>query len=350
MFSITKTYYNWFMMTKILSTRRLQLLLILLLIVSATGCGTKSRDSIRPPQKNVKKPKAPPIDLQKIKPNELGKVLILEYHDVSDKEARWSRHYNNFKADLQRLYQAGYRPVSLRDFVRNRISVPAGMSPVVFTFDDATEGQFRYTDTAIDPNCAVAILEDFHEKHPGWALEATFYVYYPNPFRQPKLIEKKLRHIISQGMDIGNHTYSHVNLKKLSSIDAAKEIALSVQAARNYAPKAIVDSIALPYGLGPVDEAVLRSGEYDGQNYQNIAALLVGAEPALSPADTKFNPYRLPRVQAIQSELDMWLGYFKRHPEKRYISDGDPDTITAPKSLAGNIDHGRLAGKRPRSY
>ena len=293
-------------------------------------------------------------DIARIKPNEMGKVLILEYHEISDKEARWSRDYRNFRADLARLYAAGYRPVSLRDFVQGNINIPAGKSPVVFTFDDSTPGQFSYINEGqsekVDPNCAVSILEDFHKQHPDWDMAATFYIYYHNPFRQPKHIERKLRYIHSLGMDIGNHTFSHVNLRKLSSAEATKEMALSVKEAQRWVPGIVVDSIALPYGLGPKDEALLRSGEYQGQSYRNIAALLVGAEPAPSPVSRDFKPYRLPRVQAIQSELDNWLGYLARHPEKRYVSDGDPKTVTVPKNLESGVDKARLAGKKLRAY
>ena len=340
--------------------RLLHLLVPLVIIGISTGCGQVVGPAAPPQNSQASRPSPrqktteQKIDLKRVKPNEAGEVLILEYHDVSDKEARWSRHYNNFRNDLQRLYRAGYRPISLRDFVQGKITVPAGMTPVVITFDDGTAGQFRYISVGgmakVDPNCAVAILEDFHSKHPDWALAATFYVYYPNPFRQPEYIEQKLRRILSLGMDIGNHTYSHVDLKKLSSEEAKKEIALSVREARKYAPDAVVDSIALPYGQAPKEEAVLRSGEWDGQRYENTAALLVGAEPAPSPANSSFNPYRLPRVQAIQSELDKWLGYFQKHPEKRYISDGDPSTITVPKSLEGSLDRKRLDGKTIRTY
>jgi peptidoglycan/xylan/chitin deacetylase (PgdA/CDA1 family) len=339
---------------EVLSARFYWLLVIFALIMTIVGC-SRDHKSVQPQVQRIAQTTKPvEIDLQKVKPNELGQVLILEYHEISDKEARWSRNYNNFRSDLQRLYQMGYRPVSLRDFVQNKISIPAGTSPVVITFDDGTAGQFRYINDEgklkVDPNCAVGILENFHSKHPDWGLEATFYIYYPEPFRQSEYIGQKLQHIADDGMDIGNHTYSHVNLRKLSSTDAMKEMAMSVKSAKKYVPNAVVDSIALPYGLGPADEAILRSGEYKGQRYNNIAALLVGAEPACSPVDTRFNPYRLPRVQAIQPELDKWLGYFDKHPDKRYISDGDPNIVTIPKALEGKIDQTRLSEKKLRTY
>lgn len=326
-------------------------------IVAIYGCSHSPRRNVSNVSTNKKDtpiaaaPK--PIDLNKIKPNELGKVLILEYHDVGDKEERWVRQRNNFRTDLKRLYDLGYYPISLRDFVNNNINVPAGKSPVVITFDDGTAGQFSYiyagNELKVDPNCAIGIMEDFHRIHPDWPLEATFYVYYPVPFRQKDQIKQKLQRIIDDGMDIGNHTYTHTRLDLDSDADAMKEMALNVKSATDYTPKAIVDSIALPYGKHPKNESVLKSGEYDGKKYHNIAALLVGAEPALSPVAVGFDPCRLPRVQAIQSELDMWLGNLSR-PNRRYISDGDPDIVTVPKSFVSQVDKAKLGKKRLRTY
>jgi peptidoglycan/xylan/chitin deacetylase (PgdA/CDA1 family) len=269
-------------------------------------------------------------------------------------EKRWVRNSDNFRADLQRLYKLGYQPISLRDYVSNNINTSAGKSPVIFTFDDGTLGQFNYVDAKggpkIDPNCAVAIMDKFHGEHPDWPLEATFYVYYPVPFRQKEFVADKLRRIVELGMDIGNHTYTHTRLDLESDAGAARELALSVKSAQAHAPGAIVDSIALPYGKGPKNKSLLRSGEHDGVKYHNIAALLVGAEPAPSPVSPKFDPYRLPRVQAIQSELDMWLGYLEKHPEDRYISDGEPDTVTVPRELADGVAKERLGKKALRVY
>ncbi|MCL5046884.1 MAG: hypothetical protein M1598_08910, partial [Actinobacteria bacterium] len=50
-----------------------------------------------------------PIDLAKVKPNELGEIIILEYHGIANKEERWARQYENFRKDLETLYNQGYR-------------------------------------------------------------------------------------------------------------------------------------------------------------------------------------------------------------------------------------------------
>jgi len=43
--------------------------------------------------------------------------------------------------------------------------------------------------------------------------------------------------------------------------------------------------------------------------------------------------YHLPRIQAIERELTYWLTYFDRHPDQRFVSDGNPNTITLPRGV-----------------
>src|SRR6185503_3904005 len=97
--------------------------------------------------------------------NELGRVMILEYHKIDYPEERWTRTPENFRRDLETLYAKGYRLQSLTGLVEGRITVPAGTTPVVLTFDDSSAGQFRYLDRngslEIDPKSGVGVLEAF---------------------------------------------------------------------------------------------------------------------------------------------------------------------------------------------
>src|SRR5439155_794947 len=102
-------------------------------------------------------------------PNELGRVMILEYHKIDYPEARWTRTPENFRRDLETLYARGYRLIGLGDLIDGRIAVPAGTTPVVLTFDDSSPGQFRYLEAngtaEIDPKSAIGILEGVTHSH-----------------------------------------------------------------------------------------------------------------------------------------------------------------------------------------
>jgi hypothetical protein len=111
-------------------------------------------------------------------PNEMGRIPILEYHLVGAKEARWEREHTRFRRDLELLHERGYRPITVAELVDKRIDLPRGLSPVVFTFDDASPSQFRYIERngelVVDSTSAIGIWLDFQKTHPDWESKATF--------------------------------------------------------------------------------------------------------------------------------------------------------------------------------
>lgn len=281
------------------------------------------------------------VDPAQVKANELGLVMILEYHRIGPKEERWQRTPANFRADLERLYQKGYVLVNLQDFVSGTMQVPAGKKPVILTFDDGTEGQFRYLpDGKLDPHCAVGILEEMYQRHPDFGRAGTFYQLPRLAFEQPGLAEKKLRFLVDNGYEIGNHTVDHTDLTRLGSAQVQKAVGDAAAMVAKIIPGYQVKSLAYPYGGVPKDlEAVAK-----GPGYTNTAALLVGADPAPSPFSKKFQPLKLPRIQAIQSELDRWFLFFEQAPHWQYISDGDSNRISAAKNLPEAVKQQAKAG------
>src|SRR5438445_13082043 len=79
--------------------------------------------------------------------NELGRLMILEYHKVDYPEDRWTRTPENFRRDLETLYARGYRLQSLNALLDGRITVPAGTTPVVLTVDHSSPRQVRSVST-----------------------------------------------------------------------------------------------------------------------------------------------------------------------------------------------------------
>src|SRR4029434_11355593 len=74
------------------------------------------------------------------------------------------------------------------------------------------------------------------------------------------------------------------------------------------------------------------------------ASVRVPGGPAPSPHAKSFDPLHLPRIQAVEKDLDYWLTYFDRSPGERYVSDGDPGTITVVSRNAGKL--GAASGAR----
>ena len=113
-----------------------------------------------------------------------------------------------------------------------------------------------------------------------------------------------------------------------------------------------LSALALPFGISPKNKGLAESGESGGIKYQNRAVLLVGSNPAPAPGTSKFNPLRLPRIQAYGGKLgsQFWLGQLRAHPGQRYISDGNAGRVSMPKANAAKIDETKLGAARLRIY
>jgi peptidoglycan/xylan/chitin deacetylase (PgdA/CDA1 family) len=279
-----------------------------------------------------------------LSPNELGRVMILEYHKIDQPEERWTRTPENFRRDLERLWERGYRLVALNDFLDGKINIPRGTTPVILTFDDSSPGQFKLIEKngewVVDPDCAVGILEAFERRHPEFGHAATFFVLPgadpPNRlFNQKELASRKLQYLASRGYEIGNHTLWHANLAKYSERVVRQQIATAQEWIQRHVPTYRIRTLALPMGAYPSDIRWSIEGVDGPISYRHDAILMVAGGAAPSPYARVFDPYRLPRIQALESELGRWLAYFERNPQERYVSDGDPGLITVP---AGSMD------------
>ncbi|MGM0396806.1 MAG: polysaccharide deacetylase family protein [Bacillota bacterium] len=292
------------------------------------------------------------IDLS-LNPNETGKIMVLMYHNIGEEEQEWIRTPENFNKDLQTLYNKGYRPISLRDYATGNITTPQGYTPIVITFDDGNRNNFEYNeDGTISENSAVGLLLDFNKANPDFSTAATFFLTGDVPFGQRELISEKFNFLVENGMDIGNHSKTHANFTDASAELLQKEIGEQVRYLEGFVEDESyrVNTIALPYGIRPKDEALkryLKEGTFNDLAYENIAILNVGWNPGHSPYDSRFDPESIPRIRASEMMVDNvgmynYIEYFDNNPEERFISDGLPEVITVPADreelIVDNID------------
>jgi Polysaccharide deacetylase len=271
--------------------------------------------------------------------NELGRVMILEYHKIDYPEERWTRTPENFRRDLETLYARGYRLQSLNGLIEGRITVPAGTTPIVLTFDDSSAGQFRYVEhngsREIDPKSGIGVLEAFIREKPDFGRAATFFVLPgakpPNDlFNQREHQGRKLRWLVEQGYELGNHTLWHANLGKYDEPTVRAQLAEAQVWVQRHVPDYRFRSLALPHGVYPREVSWALNGTAKGTTYRHEAILMVAGGAAPSPFARSFDPVHLPRIQAVEHDLKYWLTHFDRTPEDRYISDGNPDALTIP--------------------
>jgi Polysaccharide deacetylase len=303
-----------------------------------------------------------------LRPNELGSIMVLMYHDIRTPESTWVRTPANLSKDLSILFEKKYQSISLIDFVSGNFNTDKGYTPVVLTFDDGTAGQFRVIgqngNKIPDPQSAVGILEDFSAAHSAFKPKATFFVNGRNPFKEPTLVSYKLNYLLAHGMEIGNHTSKHQNLgsKEMSSPQAIQS-AIGLQSAYlesqlSSFPDYRIRTLALCFGSRPKQpflQKYLAGGMQNGTPYENIAVLNVGSSPARSPFDKAFNPYSIPRIRASEIKtagtgLYDWVKYFDKHPDERFVSDGNADTVTIPELLKPRLNTERLSNQQVITY
>jgi peptidoglycan/xylan/chitin deacetylase (PgdA/CDA1 family) len=212
---------------------------------------------------------------------------------------------------------------------------------VVLTFDDSSPGHLRFLKhdgrLEVDAECAVGILESFARAHPASGLKATFYVLpgaaQPHRlFGQPEYEAEKLRYVVERGFEIGNHALWHADLSRYPERTVTRQLALAQQRIQQAVPGYRIRTLALPMGNYPERLEWAIRGRAEGMSYEHDGILMVTGGPAPSPFSRRFDAYRMPRIQAIESEIAYWMRYFERHPEEGFVSDGDPKAVTVARS------------------
>jgi hypothetical protein len=211
--------------------------------------------------------------------NRMGRIPVLEYHVVGDStRGQFIISRDKFQHDLQLLYDRGYRPITVAQLLdRDFRDVPAGMSPVVFTFDDASPEQFSYVEQngklEIDPKTVVGMWMDFNRKHPDWKLRATFCLlpaaqaghafFGDNPKYRGQKKEwrfQKVKWLADNGFEICNHTLWHAQLNKYPDAFVQEQIARGAMAIDSAVPGYRIRTFALPQGLWPKNRALAWRG------------------------------------------------------------------------------------------
>ena len=211
-------------------------------------------------------------------PNEMGRIMVLEYHLITDHNGFYARERGQFRKDLELLYDRGYRPVNMSDVLDKNLNLPKGLSPVVMVFDDASPEQFRYINNngklEIDPTSGIGIWLDFKKTHPDWANKAVFCLlnganaghnFFGDRGIQGQLSQwrfQKVKWLADNGFELCDHTLWHAQLSKFSDAVVQEQIARNVLGIDSAVPGYKVRAMALPQGLWPKNRALATKGSW----------------------------------------------------------------------------------------
>lgn len=262
---------------------------------------------------------APPSRVTDREGNTDGVVFIAMYHRITEEEGSFARSRSNFRKDLERMYELGFRPVTLGEYIDDTMDLPPGASPVVMTWDDSDPSQISLLeDGTLDPSTGVGIWTEFAKEHPDFPVKGSFFILKSRTFTGTGQAEIDL--LLDLGCEVDSHTLSHKRLDRMSDDGVKKELA----GAQEFLKSMGVEQprfLCLPFGIRPKNRELLKSFEWDGKTYIHDAALMVGAGPARSPNDPKRDPHRLPRIQAYDGELGLthWLDQVEAGNVKPYV-------------------------------
>ncbi len=304
-------------------------------------------------------------------PAVLKPVPILMYHRMSNRPGRYSITGRDFERQLEDMRRAGFFLINLSELLRGDFSrVLPGKRPVVITFDDSDSGQFRLLhDGRIDPHCAVGILERFRENHPDFGSGATFFCLAASEtgggiFYQPermgllkafckrydlsgkgrgwgniKLWQAKLRWLVKNGYEVGNHTTAHADLSKLTPEGITREIGTC----QRLLEEAIGEreghlwGLCYPFGAVPLEAGkynLCREGYFEGLHYRFDYAVAAWGGMCPHPDTDEFAAlrWRIPRIEmhAVRGGggLDTrWLTRYADSYVKESTASEDSDLI-----------------------
>ncbi|MBI2463716.1 polysaccharide deacetylase family protein [Candidatus Peregrinibacteria bacterium] len=284
-------------------------------------------------------------------PNEIGRIPVMEYHDVAVKENPFVRSYDNFRRDLEFFYNNDYTLITVQDFIDQNFDVPAGKKPLIFTFDDSRQSQFNVKDDGtIDQESVIGIMDSFFQSHPDFGRSAIFYML-QYPFGQSQYFTQKLQYLLKTGREMGNHTLDHDSLGKMTPEQIQQNLAGLQGKIQGLADMSFpMNSLAYPYGAVPKGDNFIfvKKGESGGIQYSITTGFLVGADPTYPPYGVKFDAFLIPRIQADDTEFQRWFarvpGSTNRVEEqfRPFISDGNKETISVLENDLPKLDQKRL--------
>jgi peptidoglycan/xylan/chitin deacetylase (PgdA/CDA1 family) len=212
-------------------------------------------------------------------------VPVLTYHRVAPLSAVGLTDLKvdpaNFVAELGAMHDAGYHTIhqaQLFDALYKGVALPS--RPIIISVDDG------YVD---DVKRILPALERFH-------MVATFFVITGRMTEPGFLSADQIRELDSAGMDIGDHTAHHVDLRLLTASELATETAGSRKVLEHVVGHPVY---FFAYPFGAYNDTVVRA--------VGAAGFTLAYSTAGGVTETTSAPLTMPRVHVGRSETPSGL-------------------------------------------
>ena len=266
-------------------------------------------------------------------------VAVLLYHRFSPDSAPYSTavktRLGDFRAHLQRLFEAGYSLIPLADWLNGKMVLPAGRRPLILTMDDLFYADQIYLEEDGTPSTdsGIGVLWAFSQTHPDFGFSVALFAtlgdkYYANARQNGHFVlgknwEDSLAKVIVWCIEHNampyNHTYNHPRLdltpgdKLLWELKKNDDTLLSYldRAGRPDLATRLDNLLALPFSIWPASDAgkKLIEGYVSprGKPLQAIFEADYHYRPKYMPApyQTTFDRFHLPRMEGLNGAITL---------------------------------------------
>ncbi|MCK5785539.1 MAG: polysaccharide deacetylase family protein [Candidatus Sabulitectum sp.] len=234
-------------------------------------------------------------------------IPVITYHQITLHRSTYSATPARLRSDLQRLYDAGFFLILPMDIDDGLSRVPFDRRPIMITFDDGWEDNFRYVEEPdgeqlLDPDCALAIVNTFIEEHPDFGRGVVFFISWDKvPFGIHT--EEKLNTVLDMGHCIGNHSADHLSFTKIPPSRYHEQVIPALVSFQHRLGLRVSDINVVAYPGGRIPsgadaESTLASMEFQGRPAVIQGYLVDGAVSSFKRIYEQegFGEYRISRI------------------------------------------------------
>jgi hypothetical protein len=275
-------------------------------------------------------------------------VSILTYHQFAGNHAERSTglkvRFEDFEAQLNMLYDAGFSLIRLEDWMEGNMVVPEGRRPLILSMDDLYfNNQLRLDENGEPlPETGIGILWNFYQEHPDFGFSCALFINLGNKlYADPSTStwEMELAEAVVWGIDHDlmpyNHFYTHpqLDLSEPGAIlweaeenDIYLRELISMAGREDLIPE-LDNILALTYGVWPIGNGVNVMLSYtnpEGEPVRGVVeigpiSVTDNQPPVYAP---EYDPLRINRHVASPSSIDYLVAHAEDYPRAQVCDLG----------------------------